>query len=99
MEKTVYDIVEDKKNGIDISEKYSDFKEKNPKLFECIDLGQFNKQHFEFLMEKKRELDGNNQFGVDKDVGLYFAPMLGDKFKDLTMEDLAKAEKTAKKKA
>ena len=99
MEKTVYEIVEDKKNGIDISEKYSDFKENNPKLFECIDLGQFNKQHFEFLMKKKRQLDGTNQFGVDKDVGLYFAPMLGDKFKDLTMEDLAKAEKTAKKKA
>jgi len=90
-----YKIHEDHAAGKNIEELYPEYKEKYPAVFKSIAEGMFNKEHFSFLLNSVKEWKpkGNN-FGIDKKVGEYFRPMLGDELlKTISKKDLAKAER------
>jgi len=95
--------ITDKENGVDISEKYPIIQEKYSKVFEMINSGDIFKnpnyrQDIEFMLEQKK-IYRKNKFQADKAIGMRFAPMLGDKFNQLSAQDLKKAEKKAAAKA
>lgn len=95
--------ITDKENGVDISQKYPMIKEKYSAVFKLIDSGEIfknpnYKQDIDFMLEQ-RKIYQSNKFAADKAVGMRLAPMLGDKFNQLSNADLKKAEKKAAAKA
>ena len=101
--KQAIDIVEDNKNGIDIEEKYADYKKKFPKIFDSIVSGEFTahpnwKQFFLYQIQKADEYKTGDKFKVDQEIGMTFGPLLGEKFNNLSKGDLKKAEKKARAK-
>ena len=95
--------ISDKEKGIDISEKYDSIKQKYSSVFKLIDSGEIfknpnYKEDIDFMLEQ-RKIYKTNKFQADKAVGMKLAPMLGDKFNDLSKKDLEKAEKKALKKS
>ena len=102
-EEIIHSAITDKENGVDISDKYPTIKEKYPAVFKLISSGEIfenpnYKQDIDFMLEQ-RKIYKTNKFAADKAVGMKLAPMLGEKFNELSTQDLRKAERKAAAKA